>query len=360
MEQDANQQREQAYQMTYQNLMTHDSVNCKKAMKEHVSHYSIFVARVPPTRFLDDAEAVNLQMLIVSAATPKKWFLMTKYRNDRDWRIILTPDEPDKMTLLHFTDAVLITSRRLVVSQPTVMEFFLQAAAELHVEERPIMASLCDFCYKIDPDPPYIQGLFTALRGEHFSTVKSVEQLPPAKPGENVVTWDEVNSPYTILQAVHPTQLSAISALMETYDARANQEGRQQDWSSIMQGKQEVFVAYTTEGMKTAALEGTGYPQIAGYLAASKLVSEYPRLISLVVIPDERRHGLATLLLKRYFAQTAAKMLICSVPKLLQLGDRKQESYHVAALLKKMGGRLDKYSRSTWRFMLPNPYEKLR
>lgn len=353
MGQDANQQREQTYQMTLQNLMAHDSVNSKKAMKEHVSNYSIFVARTPPMKFLDKPDMANLDMLIVTAATPKKWFLITKYRRDRDWRIIVTPDVPDKMNMLSFTDAVLITTRRLVVSQPTTLEFFLQLAAELGVEDRPMMASVCDFCYKIDPDPPYIQGLFTALRGEHFSTVKTEE---------SAASFEDVNfnSPYTILQAVHPTQLSAISALMETYDARANQDGKQQDWSSIMQGKQEVFVAYTTEGMKTAAVEGTGYPQIAGYMAASKLVSEYPRLISLVVIPDERRHGLATMLLKRYFAQTAAKMLICSVPKLIQHGNRKQEAYHVAALLKKLGARLDKDSQSTWRFMLPNPNQKLQ
>lgn len=346
---DPNRRREEIYNMVLKNLMAIDGTNCKRAKKEHVFSYSIFVTRNVPAKCASVANLTTHTFVITDHA-PKKWFLMTRFRNDRDWRLIITPDVPGTAShFLSLADSVLITSRRITVSPPTVLEFFLQAVSELSLEENKIIESACDFFYRLDPDPAYIKDLFEALKTEYF---------PVEKENVSYVTLSSP-PPYTILQAVHQSQLSAISALMESYDARANQDGRQQDWTSIMRGKQDVFVAYTYEGMKHAAITGD-YPQIAGYLAASRLVSESPRLISLVVIPDERRNGLATMLLKRYFAQTSARELICSVPKLLKLGDRQQEAYHVAALLKKMGGRIDRDSLSTWRFILPNPHEKLQ
>lgn len=347
---DINSEREWAYKQMLDMLTKSFGPQTKKAGKEYVSQYTLFVVAKMPLIYESIPDVHSQATLLMTHAEPKKWAVLIKILADREWRVVMVPNAYDSMD--YMGEPILpLTTRRVLINRPTVLDFYLHAVSELRVTMRQITNSLLEFIYTIDPDPDFIKQLHDALSSQFFP-LESVVATQSGQPPEIPL--------YTILQAAHPTQLSEVAQLMEANDPRANTEGRQQDWASIMDGKQKVFVAYSYEAMRDSAVTGTGPVPILGYMATSSLVSVNPRLISIVVVPDERRRGMATAMLRRYFTQTGCKSLLVSVPKLLQHGKHSEEPYHLCIWLKKMGGILDKNSLNHWRFSVPNLYLNLQ
>ena len=95
-------------------------------------------------------------------------------------------------------------------------------------------------------------------------------------------------------------------------------------------------------------------PMILGFLAGGMHpVSDKPCIMAMAVLPDERRRGIGTALVRRFFAHTAYKEVICSLH--MKHG---AEPYEEAAFLTSLNGILKGQHICFWCFEIVNPFLK--
>lgn len=94
-------------------------------------------------------------------------------------------------------------------------------------------------------------------------------------------------------------------------------------------------------------------PTMLGFLASAYPFAEYPTscyLMAMVVLPDERRRGIATQLLKRFFAHTAISRLYVNF-----LLDDVHPAYEYARFFQQQGGVVLGHSEVGIQFLIHNP-----
>jgi ribosomal protein S18 acetylase RimI-like enzyme len=189
----------------------------------------------------------------------------------------------------------------------------------------------------------------------NYLSTEEITGLASSLPTVNFfqVTDQPSNLDYNIAFNSSVETWTEIERMMESFYPMAMKQ-LSQYWEKLKVDKRtKVILARSTQLPVTEEGVVSGPPTILGFLVGGIHPStSVPCIFSVVILPDERRRGIGTTLVRRFFAQTGFSEAVANV-----VFKENEQPIEVGQFLKKQGGTMHGApGKKFWRWRVPNPY----
>jgi hypothetical protein len=277
---------------------------------------------------------------------PSTWGFAFRYRADVPWYVVCLAGCYQEPCFGSYPIVQLLYSKDLI-SWPPLDRFISDGLWGIQQNKTPNWNPLDNFLYTISPyiRPNLIHDLQISLRNVNFFPVETEGELEfKLEQDKSENAWEEIR------------------AMARSFFYPMVDPGLQEFWQKVKDHpRTQVWVARSLlypepdpgekEDRVSGKLRKKPEPTILGFIVGGlHPISEEPQIHGVCVLPDERRRGIATSLIKRFFSQTGYASAVAGV----YMGPHAFQ-YEGAALLKKLGGTVKTKGRFVWHWELPSP-----
>ncbi len=285
-------------------------------------------------------------MLIPDSESPRTWGYACRYRVDVPWYVAAISDKFIRPSFMSYPTVHLGFYNDLM-DWPPLDKFLSDGMWGVLQNKQPTWTPLVNFIHTLSP---YLRA--DNLR-DLFNTLRETDFFPSE---ESILA----NLDFTLERDDTPETRQELKDLARTIFPVLHDPELSQHWAKVFADPfTQVWLArsrFHPEAEPSDQLTGflkmkpSVKPTILGFLiGGANPLNDQPQLHAVAVLPDERRRGIATSLVRRYFAQTGhTKLLACT-----QMGPIVNQ-YEGCGFLKSLGAEIVGKGSEVWRWNLPS------
>ena len=278
---------------------------------------------------------------------PSTWGFAFRYRADVPWYVACLAGCYQEASFGSYPVVQLMHTKDLM-NWPPLDKFISDGLWGVQQNKTPNWNPLENFLFAISPyiRPNVIHDLKTSLRNVNFFPVETEEALDfQLEQDKSENAWEEIRA--MSRSFFYPM----VDPGLQEFWQKIKEHPRTNVWVARSLLYPEIDPADEARERVSGKLKKRGEPTILGFLVGGlHPVSEEPQIHGVCVLPDERRRGIATSLVRRFFAHTGYASACAGV----YMGPHAYQ-YEGAALLKKLGGSVKTKGRFVWHWDLPSP-----
>jgi GNAT superfamily N-acetyltransferase len=305
----------------------------RQARKNAVREVTMFVVE----NLAEDLRKFPVILATADRYDPSTWGYAFRYRADVPWYVVCLSGEYNEQLFNSYPIVRLLHTKDLI-NWGGLDTFITQGMWAVQQGKGPLSSwePLNNFLYNLSSlvRPNLLTGLHEALSTVNFFQTQDdlgLEDLPfMMERGKSPAAWGEV---WQMCQSFFPLYCESD---LHDFWAKVRLDSRTQLWIARSRHQSEdLHVKPTMLGFLIGGL----HP-----------LTEDPHISAICVLPDERRQGIATSLVRRFFAQTGYHFAGVGT----YMGPHYWQ-YEAAGFLKSLGAELQSKGKFIWSWQVPSP-----